>query len=745
MAREKNFLLGQGERLTKPIQVPKSGGVKNPPYDFGTAQRRISAKLRALDNSISELPSSACPRGEAVAIVTLHPRYLSKSDYPDDLFRKVGLRAIGSRSRTIKPEQWGIEKHSAEALTEDIFVAGSKSAFHHWSSTVNEWTVKTAGANEITYIEDISAFEATAKLRQIPEGDQVLLEVVLHNSNREDIVLAFFKYVKDLGATPLADRRREVRGLTFIPVRATPSSAEAIAQFSFVRVARGMPTLRPFRPTITRGTVEFPVELPVVGPFDESLRAVIFDGGLPENTREPLRPWVSYFETANIGPSVPTFEEHGLAVTSAFILGPLKEGLDPDRPICHVDHVRVLDERTGLGGDPDYYDVLDRIVCFLDQEPGRYSLVNISLGPAMAVDDDEVTLWTAELDKRFTNGQSVVTVAAGNDGERDAASGLNRIQPPADGVNVLSVGAADRLGDKWSRASYSCVGPGRQPGVVKPDGLAFGGSLLEPFGVLTRGLEGGPITGTSFAAPFALRTAASAMAQLGTDISPLAIRALLIHRAECDETATRAEVGWGRFEVDPLRLITCEDHEALVIYQGVLPVSEHLRASVPIRDVELLGMVEISATLVIAPEVDPEHSSTYTRSGLEVSFRPHKDKFRKTDDGRRPAHPQTKPFFSERNLYGESEYILREGGQKWEPCLRNSITSRAASLLEPDFDIYYHNREGGMKAQDPQPIPFAFILGIKAPKVPDLYNQILRLYSNVLIPIRPRLQLRVQS
>lgn len=746
MAREHNFLLGEGERLATKVKVSKGGSTKNPPYDFKSARTRIADRLAVVDAALAALPEDACPRGEAVAVMTLHPRFLSKSDFPTELLSEVGLRAVGSRSRVVRPEEWGVDKHTETALTEDIFVAGARSAFHRWSGAVKRWKSDAKGAADLTHIEDLAAFEAPSKLRSIPEGDRVLLEVVLHNSAGDDIVLAFIRYAEARGAEPLIARRRDVQGLTFLPVRAVAADAQEIARFSFVRVARGMPTLRPFRPSVLRGTPGFEVVLPTEGPLDPKTRAAIFDGGIPESARDALRPWVTLVEPPSIGPAVARFEEHGLGVTTAFLFGHLEPGRPAEVPLCHVDHVRVLDRDSGTSGAPDYFDVLDRIVTHLDRNLGLYSLVNVSLGPNLAVDDDEVTLWTAALDKRFAHGACVATVAAGNDGDLDAASGLNRIQPPADGVNVLSVGAADSIGPTWQRAPYSCVGPGRCPGVVKPDGIAFGGSDQELFGVLTPRLRGDGINGTSFAAPFALRSAAAVLAQMGSRLAPLAIRALLLHRAQNGSGHDWQHVGWGRFESDPLRLITCEDDEALVVFQGELPVGEHLRALIPLSSsVQLKGKVTLSATLVIAPDVDPEHPGAYTRAGLEVVFRPHSGKYPKPRDGKQSKHAKTRAFFSEILPYGQSEGTLREDGHKWEPCLRHEDVLRCASLYEPCFDIYYNHRQSGARAAAPQPIPYALVVGLRAAKVPDLYNQIVRTYANVLVPLRPQARIPIRT
>jgi hypothetical protein len=365
-------------------------------------------------------------------------------------------------------------------------------------------------------------------------------------------------------------------------------------------------------------------------------------------------------------------------------------------------------------------------------------MVNISLGPNLAMDDDEVTLWTSQLDRRFAHENVLVTVAAGNDGERDPQRGLNRVQPPADGVNVLSVGSSDSDGSGWARAKYSCVGPGRCPGIVKPDGLIFGGSAAQPFGVLDETCSVVATAGTSFAAPYALRSGASVLAQLGGALTPLAARALMVHRAAAHKTSELVEVGWGRFEDDGLRLITCEDDEAVVLYQGKLPVGQHLRAPVPLPTGKLAGTVEITATLVIAPDVDPQHADAYTRAGLEATFRPDTNKFGKATAGKAPTQPKSVSFFGAGRIYGASESSLREDGHKWEPILRATRKFRASSLSNPCFDIYYHHRDLGGPQLNALPIPYVLLISIYAPKVVDLYNQVVRAYRNRLSQLKPR-------
>src|SRR3546814_15699618 len=107
--------------------------------------------------------------------------------------------------------------------------------------------------------------------------------------------------------------------------------------------------------------------------------------------------------------------------------------------------------------------------------------IYIIVCPDYASDDDDVSQWTARLVQLLAGGDAVATIAGGNNGANDQQSGLHRIQPPSDGVNVLGVGASDGFGPTWARAPYSAWGPGRSPGYVKPDFVAFGGSPASPF------------------------------------------------------------------------------------------------------------------------------------------------------------------------------------------------------------------------------------------------------------------------
>jgi hypothetical protein len=105
MAERRNFLLGRGENLMKPIDPPAMKPNKAHPYSFDEAVQTARAQLAPVIADIDALPAAACPRDEAVMAVTLHPAYLAKSYFPDSLLKKAHLHAIGSRKVTVQPRR----------------------------------------------------------------------------------------------------------------------------------------------------------------------------------------------------------------------------------------------------------------------------------------------------------------------------------------------------------------------------------------------------------------------------------------------------------------------------------------------------------------------------------------------------------------------------------------------------------------------------------------------------------------
>ncbi len=733
----KNFLLGRGELLTGSIDKVTSGGKKTPPYDFETTLRRVSKMLEEVSQDFSNLSDDAFPEGKAVIQFTMHPRYISKSDYPNELLKQAGMKAIGGKSVFVEPEQWGVMDHPTGSVTDAWYVSIPKKSLSNLTERIRNLEPDNTFAYQLQTIESIKAPTHKDKIKTSCESeDSTLFEAVLHSDGSKEVVDAFYDFLESRGSSPIKTRVRFTGGVVFIPLESNCENIDALADFSFLRAIRPMPRIRIFRPPLLRSDVVPIPNLPERGRLNSSARIAIFDGGVPDGS--PLLPWVNYIEPHGIGLPDTDALAHGEQVTSAFLFGHLATGGSIENPYSDVDHIRVIDEHTGKNNDLELYDVLDRILSQLDSVEEPYHFVNLSLGPNIPVEDDDITLWTAELDQRAANNRLLITVAAGNSGESDPIAGLNRIQPPSDGVNLLAIGACDSLDESWLRCPYSSVGPGRTPGIAKPDGVSFGGVLDRPF-IVINSMEGGltGTSGTSFAAPLTLRTIAGVHSLSNDELSPLAIRALLIHRTD-DSQLSRKEVGWGRFKTNPSILMQCNDDEIVVVYQGELPIKEYLHANIPLPNYELEGMVDITATLVIAPEVDPAFSHAYTRSGLEVVFRP-KDIIQ---EGK--TYPLSDSFFSKKNLGKEAEYDLRGDGHKWEPCWKATKRKRGSSLLNPCFDIYYHNRNEGHNDSNPDPISYALVVTVKAPKMPNLYEDTLDLYSEILLPIQPRVEVPIK-
>ena len=150
MPRQNNFLIGQGERLAHQVDVPTGGSPKGLPYDFGAQQGRLTGMLSQAYDYIRALPQEACPNERAIAVVTMHPRFIAKSDFPEALLRVVGLRAVGSRSVQVVPEKWGTNRHPEEASTDALFVAGTRTSFAQWAGTIQNWSENSSVSDALT-------------------------------------------------------------------------------------------------------------------------------------------------------------------------------------------------------------------------------------------------------------------------------------------------------------------------------------------------------------------------------------------------------------------------------------------------------------------------------------------------------------------------------------------------------------------------------------------------------------------
>lgn len=737
--KKQNFLLGKGERLIEDVVVKLGGGAKQHPYTFAEAKSRLTPKISSLASEFDLLPAGACPDDQAVASITLNPEYIAKSYYPGELFRKVGIEPVGSRPVTITPEKKSKDRETLPTFTTEYFVMGPRTAFHEWSKSIPNWS-GSKGEEQLIYIEDIKQPSLSDKLKgKISKQESVVLEVVLHADElygQNRILPLFRQYLTNIGIEANLDHRFFAGGLCFIQLDSPSDLIDKIALFTPVRAIRKMPSLRMLRPTFrASGLPSKNLALPIDNALDTNIRTAIFDGGISPNHH--LSRWVNSFEVNGVGPVSAELLEHGTHVTSAYLFGHLDVNSSVPRPYSNVDHYRVLD--TEPGQNPrELYDVLERIAGVLAEQ--KYDFINLSLGPHLPIEDDDVHAWTAVLDDRLGRSQTLATIAVGNDGEGDSELGLNRVQVPSDCVNALAVGACDSPDLDWKRAPYSSVGPGRSPGLIKPDLVDFGGAIQRPFLVVDSGDEllFGSTGGTSFAAPSVLRLAAGIKSHLGSGLSNLTIKALLIHTAESNKLPFY-EVGRGRVARALEDILLCDDDTVRLVYQGIISPTRYVRAPIPFPNELISGKVKITATLCYNTITDPHHPGNYTRAGLEVSFRPHDQKRSKSEQ----LHPDTKGFFGKAQT-GLSEEELRRDALKWENCLHAQVGFQGSSLRNPVFDIHYNSRLEGRNFNPSNELNYSLVVTVQSKSVADLYDKVVRRYSTQIEPLRPLIEIPIR-
>lgn len=727
MTKKVNYIIGKAEELTSLKPPPKIKPQHNDIYTLNEVINRLSPQFERVSSQLKLLSDELCPRDFAVSEITLHPSYIAKGHFPRALFKEMGVRSIGSKGVDIQPDKWTRKGTPKKSPTTKIFIAGKRERLSEFGRNIKQINSESPGADDLLRIWSIDTTNTEDKIKNNDSRLDDYYEVGLQlipGSPSEFIKTAFLEYAKKLDFEVKIDLAIEVSNLWFIPIIGSSDKINRLAEFSFVRVVRPLPLLRSFRPIVRSMPISMAPSLPNIQPYASDIRVAILDGGLPE--QHILQPWINNYHLSDTTASdYVDGVSHGLGVTSAFLFGPLWPGEVAPRPFSYVDHHRILDSKVYDEDPLELYRTLAHIEDILLSR--QYEFINISLGPELSIDDDEIHPWTSLLDTYLSDGDTFVTVAAGNNGESDQATALNRIQIPSDCVNAVAVGAADNIDSSWQKATYSAVGPGRAPGRVKPDLLSFGGSPRQYFHVPNDGLPAQllPTCGTSFSAPYLLRKAVGIRAILGHSVSPLAIKALLIHAADKLNYDVN-DVGWGKVPENINHIIESPDGVARILYQGELLPGKYMKVPLPIPKSGILGKLKIKATCCISTPVDPQDTSMYTKAGVEISWRP-------------ALGGKTESFFKQRKIATEAE--LRADAGKWESVLHAELNKVGSSLEKPAFEIHYMARDSGDQISGSKApiIRYAFVVSIEAPKNPNIFNDILAAHSTILTEIQPRI------
>lgn len=187
---------------------------------------------------------------------------------------------------------------------------------------------------------------------------------------------AFSKFAKNVDIKVYSELGFRAGNLWFVPVQGEHDNVQRLVDFVFVRVIRPMPKLRGLRPVLRSGGVNVGCSLPVEQPLSSEPKVAILDGGLPKH--HAIKPWLrSYRILDENADDDPHGLEHGLAVTSAFLFGPIQPNGSAHRPYAYVDHLRVLDK------DAETEDPLElfRTLGFVEEVllSRQYQFVNLSL------------------------------------------------------------------------------------------------------------------------------------------------------------------------------------------------------------------------------------------------------------------------------------------------------------------------------------------------------------------------------
>lgn len=165
---DRNYLIGFGQRLARPISLKKGGGDKFYPYTFDEAKSRLASDLAETLEGIDALPDLACPDDRTVISLTLHPAFLARSYYPTDLLRDLNLRAIGSRAKpvAVKSKDNLTKKSLKKSVAPELFVSGQRVDLGQFIGSIKKWHPSASIQDDFRKIEEISSLNG-GRLKEI--------------------------------------------------------------------------------------------------------------------------------------------------------------------------------------------------------------------------------------------------------------------------------------------------------------------------------------------------------------------------------------------------------------------------------------------------------------------------------------------------------------------------------------------------------------------------------------------------
>ncbi|MCG7321056.1 S8 family peptidase [Arsenicicoccus bolidensis] len=741
-------LLVNGEALKLDVQSPNSGGgEKHEPQTVEQAQALLAPQITAAVAAAEALPSKLRARDRIYVEAKLLPNYLAASYFPTELLAHVGAAPVGSRADI---GQYVTKKKNEISQTRRLIFTVTDDGLRELQRLISAGGRTRTEEQAFTQIRELSeiALPRESDVLRAPENTAAVVasaplsiwEAVLHPRGSrlgeaepldEETLEQWFALIQHEGGEVHRDYVRTVGGLTFTPVGLASDKAASLARFNPLRVLRPMPAIRP-RPRFGTRSVQRLTAPATNQPALKTVSVAVFDGGV--DTVHRTAPLFA-IPTHDLTPEAPDQGEldHGTGVTGAVLYGLVKPGQQAPTPPLPVESYRVL-PAPHIPGDLEGYWVLDQIKEAVETKGHR--LVNLSLGPTLAVEDDmEPNRWTSELDQLAWDKDVLFVVAAGNDGEQDRAAGLHRVQVPADMANGLAVGACDAPAPEtpWERVPYSSMGPGRHGARIQPLGVQFGGTANRMFNVVRADGSFLDAAGTSFAAPVTTHALADLVTRLPR-VNSSVLRAFATHFAQRprQHVKLRDEVGYGRQPLSFDDFLECAPNEAHVLYVDEIERGDLLGYQVPVADPGTTNL-KLNITLAYASPVDPTQPTEYTSASLELVLRPHHriytakppkgspGKSLPLDIGSPEAgtllsqgwelsqEPVTKTLGAAKG--GASEAQLRDSG-KWETVRNYRVTLKPGEVELPRLELSYIARRSGALDNSPTKVPFALLISV---------------------------------
>ncbi|WP_169799798.1 S8 family peptidase, partial [Cytobacillus firmus] len=456
-------IIGNGEKMIEPVKKAFGGGETTYPRSYIEAKSRISKQVKDIKAKIDGIPDEKRMK-EVVITLRLNEKFLAKSYIPSTFFKETKFENIGSR-------RWTFESDEELKISKMHFVKLDQEGLSSFEQLLESdgTSLTDSFKNDVRKIEELSFLESSEVVQGF-DDDWVegTVEFVLHPYGQEndEMIDKFKQNLISLGVNDNTIKLKTYEGgPTFVSAIVNKRVINKIANFNPLRTVH--PLKLNFFPEL-RGSISDPnLLLPPLGKSISQIKVGVFDGGI-----NPTHPFLEKFSKENKSVSSMSVREgieHGTAVAGVVLYGDLNQyeaNSQLDDPVVFVESFRVLPL-----SDPTDLDLYEAIEFIEKVVPNRHDIdvYNLSFGPVGPIFDDEISRFTYALDTLAWNYQKLFVIAVGNDG--DLPSPYNRIQAPADLVNGLGVGAytfdygtADR-----KRASYSCVGGGREGCKVKPD------------------------------------------------------------------------------------------------------------------------------------------------------------------------------------------------------------------------------------------------------------------------------------